>query len=268
MYDNCVFSLFHNMSIFTRLRTLVLNNIESNYLEKLLYQLISVPHLSSLIITSVEHTANRNTIYRQIFHLSALKYCKLSMGECSNSVPLPIPTNEYSSITHLIISNDVYCEQLQSILSYVPQLQRLSCHSLCASSNEQINICSTKLNHLTHVYFKLNYGISFHIFKQLVINIFPTTVQVLRISSSVTYIDGNQWKHMILSHLPNLRIFDIQCNFSVINDADLCTIQKQIDQFQSSFWIERQWFFLEHRYYKSKYIRDVSFYSINLYRYL
>jgi hypothetical protein len=48
---------------------------------------------------------------------------------------------------------------------------------------------------------------------------------------------------MILFHLPNLRICDIQCNFSVINDADLCTIRKQIDQLQSPFWIERQWFF-------------------------
>jgi hypothetical protein len=115
--------------------------------------------------------------------------------------------------------------------------------SFNSRTNKNNQNCSSKLVQLFSC-FIFQYSINLNcIFKQLVINIFPTTVQVLRVSTIVTYIDRNQWKQMILYHLPNLRIFGIQYNFSVINDADLCTIQKQIDQFQSSFWIERQWFF-------------------------
>ena len=42
IYD-LVFSPIHKISKFTRLETLILNNIESNYLENLLHQLTSLP---------------------------------------------------------------------------------------------------------------------------------------------------------------------------------------------------------------------------------
>ncbi|CAF3643583.1 unnamed protein product [Rotaria sordida] len=131
IYDHSAFLLFHKILKFRRLETLILDNIESYCLENLLYQLTSSPFLSSLIITSViDNVINKNTIYRQIFRLPALKYCKLSLKGSVHPDPLPVATNEYSPVEHLIINNTVRCEQLNSLISYVPQLRRLSFYSL------------------------------------------------------------------------------------------------------------------------------------------
>jgi hypothetical protein len=104
-------------------------------------------------------------------------------------------------------------------------------------------------------------------FEQLVINCF-VSVQVLRISANARYTDGNRWKQLIPSHLQNLRILDVQFDFLIGTNDHQLPLDDQFQQFTSSFWIERQWFF-ECRYYRSLYGDGdyASFCSINPYRY-
>ncbi|CAF3731248.1 unnamed protein product [Rotaria sp. Silwood1] len=114
-----------------RLERLVLDKIESKYLTKILDQLFGLLLLFSLIITYNEYVENKTTIYRQILHLPALKYCHLSLGgEWSDNQLLPIATNEYNTIENLIINDSINIEQFCSVLSYILQLRRLSVHSL------------------------------------------------------------------------------------------------------------------------------------------
>ncbi|CAF0939251.1 unnamed protein product [Rotaria sordida] len=123
IYD-LISSSIEILSKFLQLKRLIVDNIESKYLEKLLIQLISLPFLSSLIISSVDNIKNKNVIYHQIFRLPSLKYCKLSLeGYNHNDDPLPLVTNDHSSIEHLIINNCIYLDELNSLVSYVPQLR-------------------------------------------------------------------------------------------------------------------------------------------------
>ena len=58
------------MNSLTQLTTLILNNIESNYIEQIVNHLSSLPVLSSLIIISINTIKNHTNIYYKIFRLS------------------------------------------------------------------------------------------------------------------------------------------------------------------------------------------------------
>jgi hypothetical protein len=266
IYD-FVFSSNYKLSEFYRVETLILHNIDSYYLDNLLDQLSSLSLLSSLVITSVDSVRNKNTIYHQIFRLPALKYCKLSLLGWTASESLPVNTNEYSSIEHLIITNSMYLYQLDSLLSYVPQLRRLSFNLQDDTWHKRTKICPFSLNQLTHVYFKLDY-IKLDIFEQVVMDFF-STVQVLRLTldynADPAYMDANKWKQLIIYHIPNLRIFDVQFDFSANNNDYQLRIETRINQFTFPFWIDRQWFFAHH-FYHSRQGNRARFYSTNRYR--
>jgi hypothetical protein len=268
VYDLISLSIW-KLSEFWRLETLILHNIESEHLEIVLKQLTSLSLLSSLTITSVDNVRNRNPIYRQIFRLPALKYCKLSLKGWASDEPLPIASNEYSSIENFITSNYMCLDEVDSLLSYVPQLRRLSLHSLRETWKKRTKAYQLVLNHLTHISLQLD-SIQFDQFEQMVINIFPT-VQILHLTAQgysvdPAYIDANKWKQLISSHIPNLRIFDLEIDLSASNTDDQLRIETQINQFTSPFWIERQWFFAHH-FYRSIYGNRAIFYSTNPYRY-
>ncbi|CAF4235294.1 unnamed protein product, partial [Rotaria sordida] len=71
-----IFSPIRIVSKFIRLKTLHINNIQSKYVEKLLKYLACLSYLSSLIIIVVDCVENKNKLYRRIFRLPVLKYCK------------------------------------------------------------------------------------------------------------------------------------------------------------------------------------------------
>ena len=251
---NLPLSLTGMLTEFTRLGRLVLDNMSSKDLKAILLQLAALPLLSSLSIIATDSLTyietryvedNRNAIYTQLFRLPALKYCKLSLKVWSGNQPLPIATNEYSPIEHLVIIHKIYLNELASLLSYIPQLRRFDAHSLESSSLTSAEGYPCVLNHLTDVVLKLT--IPFDRFAQLIKDVF-SKIEVLRITiphkTNASYEDNKNWERLILAHLPRLRIFDIrhedwsrQANtYPSLTDAE-------INPFISSFWIERQWFF-------------------------
>jgi hypothetical protein len=66
---NIAFSSLYKLRKFRRLETLILHNVEFEYVENLLNQLLSLSLLSSLVITFGSSVKHRNTIYCQIFRL-------------------------------------------------------------------------------------------------------------------------------------------------------------------------------------------------------
>jgi hypothetical protein len=260
-----IFSPVRIASYFTRLETLIFDNIKSKYLVNILHHLFSLTNLSSLIIIPIDRSQNRNDIYYNIFRLPALKYCKLSLTERFTSNPLPMSTDITSPIEHLVINHCVDLEHLNALLSYVPKLRRLSFY-LHDTSHQRRRICPFSLNQLTHVSFRLDY-IKFDIFEQIVMDFF-STVEVLRLtieySAHPAYMDANKWKQLIIYHIPNLRIFDVEFDISISNNDDQLRIETQINEFRTPFWIDRQWFFA-HQFYQSRHGNRARFYSINRY---
>jgi hypothetical protein len=263
---------FPTMKNLTRLETLIINNIEDDYIKQTVDHLSSLPVLSSLSITSIKSNKIRDDIYQKIFRLPALKYCKMSFEIFSGLSSLSIATNEFSSIEHLVINNEISHNGFDRLLSYVPQLRRLSFDHLNGFRNSQIHKSSTILNYLTDVSLEL-YFANFTDFEQLVKDYFRQ-VQTLRITvysthfngSNTEFLNADRWERLISTHIPNLRIFDFQHKNSVLNfNEKQLAYETLVNKFNSLFWMKREWFF-EYQYYGKRFDNAVVFYSTNPYR--
>ncbi|CAF4947184.1 unnamed protein product, partial [Rotaria sp. Silwood1] len=270
--DSCLF-LLPIMKNLTQLTTLILNNIESNSIEQIVNHLSSLPVLSSLTIISIDTIKNhKNIIYNKIFRLPRLKYCQIliQLLQCSKS--LPVATNEFSNIEHLIINHEISMDQLPILLSYVPQLRRLSIGNLKESKLNRTERSSINLNYLTNVSLKLH-NTNFDDFENLVINYFRQ-IQVLTIAiqyigfygNSTQYLNAGRWEQLISTHMLNLRIFDFQFSYRGLeSNNERQTFETLINKFNSTFWIEHQWFF-DHHYHQITWSNPAVFYSRNPYR--
>jgi hypothetical protein len=92
-------------------------------------------------------------------------------------------------------------------------------------------------------------------------------VEVLHISigNGSTFFDADRWQQLILSHMSHLRIFHIIVYAEVSSDEDINEYIALINQFNSPFWIERQWFF-EHRIDTDLYWHRIVLQSTNTYK--
>ena len=262
-------SLYKRVGEFRRVQTLILDRIDSQYVQNLLDQLISLPFLCSLALSFTSSVTNKIAIYCQIFGLSALKYCKLSFEGWTENQLLPVCTNENRSIEHLVITNATYVDELARLLSYVPQIRHLSLHLSSRSNFEQIQISPNLFSYLTHVSLKITSMKSnrlFELFKDLGRNTEVLRVTVQGYDADETYLDADRWKSVILTHISKLRVFDYLFDHPQCTADDVQRMQPNINQFTSPFWTERQWFFTHHIYQQWSGNR-VMFYSINLYRY-
>ncbi|CAF4192200.1 unnamed protein product, partial [Adineta steineri] len=243
---NIILSPQDNISKLTRLETLILTNISSSYLRNLQY-LINLPNLSSLTIVYKGYTKfDRAKIYHQIFQLPVLKYSNVLLGVDSTPIvsSWSFATNKYSSIERLVIKNHIELDTLYVILSYVPQIRRLSISFLLEPKKKRNITFSVTLNNLTYISLKLQ-SFDFHDFELLAKDLFHN-LQVLRLSTSkeITYLDANRWQNLILSHIPNLTMFDFQyIYFADFEDNMISSYENLIKNFTTPFWTERQWFF-------------------------
>jgi len=260
------------MTNLTRLETLIINNIEGDYIKQTVDYLSSLPVLSSLSITSIKSNKIRDDIYQKIFCLPALKYYKMSIEKFSGLPSLSIATNEFSSIEHLVINNEVSFNQFDRLLSYVSQLRRLSFGHLDGFRNKRIDKSSIILNYLTDISLNL-YSVNFTDFEGLVKDFF-CQVQTLRITvystyfnaSNMDFLNADQWERLILNYIPNLRIFDFQHKRRVSNfNEERLAYETQVNKFNSLFWMKREWFF-EYQYNGKRFDNAVVFYSTNPYR--
>ncbi|CAF5115177.1 unnamed protein product, partial [Rotaria sp. Silwood1] len=113
---------------------------------------------------------------------------------------LPVATNEFSTIEHLIINHDISIDQLPILLSYVPQLRRLSIS----------NLKESKLNRTERV---TNY------FRQ--IQVLTIAIQYVGFyGNSTQYLNADRWEQLISTYMLNLLVFDFQLSYRRLNSND------------------------------------------------
>jgi hypothetical protein len=252
-------STFTIDSSFSRLKALTFDEIKSSNVIPLLTDLASLPCLVYLSITVANCLKFRTDVYRLIFCLPHLKYCKLEFEFSTYCSPLAIANNVHSNIEHLSIIGSCRLDDLSAILSHTPVLRRLSCR-LYEDWRTFTEVPIVPFG-LTHASFEL-FNISFQRFEYF-LRQFSSHIQVLRIKSGNdhTHFNAAHWERLISIHIPYLHIFDIRYQISSYSMHPCDTrCQELLEPFNSAFWLERKWFFA-HRHHRSD-SSNIIFYSI------
>ncbi|CAF1281594.1 unnamed protein product [Rotaria sordida] len=261
-----VFSPPRIITKFVRLETLIFHNIDAKYLHNILNQSIHLPKLHSLVITLADCVQDPNKLFLNILRLPRLKYCKITYQtkKVSRSLEVCFDNCEVSPIEHLVMNCRFPIDSFNRLLCYVPELRHLSIDCLIESNDTDIKLCPILLKHLKYVSLNID-NVLFNGFELLVKNYFHS-IEVLRLTTRMdqTYLNANRWEKLILSSMPNLRIFDFHHDNSVFEDSPV-TYHDLVHQFTSQFWIERQWFFTHQHDWRGR-IESGIFYSTNPYR--
>ncbi|CAF1445618.1 unnamed protein product [Adineta ricciae] len=133
------------------LRQLILCEIQNEFLESVLLDIVSLPKLSSLSI-HVGCGANKPNIYESLFRLPVLKSCKINFREKNPIELLPMSSNLVSPIEDLVIYDHYNLPDIDIILSYVPKLHRLSVAYQCNTNIHPFqSVFAVLFNNETHI---------------------------------------------------------------------------------------------------------------------
>ncbi|CAF4057928.1 unnamed protein product [Rotaria sordida] len=232
--------------IISKIEILRVYDIKSTYIKNILDCLMDLPELYSLTINVIDNIDDVNIFYIKIFGLSKLTFCQVeykTIPTKTNRNYLVIDETIFSPLQQLIINADFPTNSLDILFSYLPQIRRLSIDRLTPSTTKQIK--PIIMPYLKHVTLKLN-NIKFNEFEQIMKNFFEN-IQILSINTNndQDYIQATKWEQLIINHIPDLNIFSlyydgIDNTTSIHNHFQL---NELIENFNSSFWIERKWFF-------------------------
>jgi hypothetical protein len=258
-----VFSPPRLISKFLQLETLILDKINPKYFNNILDYLITLPQLQSLTINPIDCISNSTLFYTRILRLPKLKYCKIEFESKDDLEQLPPATDIFSPIEYLVIQNRFRFQSFNNLLSYLPQLHHLTINYLDGLDFNDIEFYPIVLKHLKYVSLEVDL-VYFNRLEKLIKNLFYY-VEVLRLTTKydVSYLIAYRWEELIVSHMPNLRMFDI--NHDGFRQNSPLSYHNLIKQFNSSFWIEKQWFF-SHQHDSPDELETGIFYSTNPYR--
>ncbi|CAF4162606.1 unnamed protein product [Adineta steineri] len=196
-------SLSEDITRCSQLQTLTLCNIEYGCRETVLAAAAYLPNLSSLSIC-VSSQSDKITIYKLIFQLPILKYCKMTFqdqGRDSLKL-LPIPINSSSIIERLVISDNYDFCDIDTILSYVPRIRYLSVRSQNLLVMRDILGCLVIFNDLTHMSIITN--CLSPISTEEFVKKHSHRINVLHVSSGWNSTCTQTWENSILSYIPYL----------------------------------------------------------------
>ncbi|CAF4243428.1 unnamed protein product, partial [Adineta steineri] len=232
-------------SLFTRLESLALRNIEPTILTSIQSNLTGLSRLFSLTVDTYHTSNNLSEVYRLIFMLPKLKYVKYSADGCATVISLPFATNEQSSsIEYFRIDHFCIINQLCTLTSYTPQVCHLKVSELF--ENDPINEIILRISLINLTYISIGQcTITFDKF-EMFIKQTECNLEVLRIITyiyDINYFDNNRWEQLISGCLPKLKEFYLEY-FQDIDPESGCSIDYEPSQrFTSLFWIKRKWVF-------------------------
>jgi hypothetical protein len=147
-----------------------------------------------------------------------------------------------STIEYFVIDYPCNSQDLSNIISYTSHLSRLNViQALQIKKNFPIITPMTILN-LTDLSIHLS-SVSFDQLEILLSKI-NTNLKILRLdimSDDQTYANAHRWERFILHYFPELEKFYLKY-FDFVYDALPTRIYPEpVNQFFSSFWLERQW---------------------------
>ncbi|CAF5009275.1 unnamed protein product, partial [Rotaria sp. Silwood1] len=241
-----------NLDQFTSLKVLTLFRIElhqkiDEFFSFGIQQLQHLIHLKFVdCCLNSDDVKKATQMMNQIWSLPKLIYCYWDVKP-NGDVYFVLPTVISSSLQHLYIRNPEWTsKQLTHLMMKTPYLQYFSTTFIDFTSNfdnDNENKTLPSLGNLPMKKLKLNNVWSRNILVNL-LYMMPN-LYYLNIRAWTFYINGHEWKEIIVKYLPNLKIFRLNILFNLNNN--ITNVKKQInkllDAYRSPFWIEEhQWF--------------------------
>jgi hypothetical protein len=231
---------------FNRLESLDIDSTKPTIIYSLLSKLINLPNLFSLTINTYNTIKDLNTIYQLIFNLPKLRSINISAHEYKTTamnVSLPMATrNESSSIEHLIINHPFTFMELSAITSYTPHLRRLNIINESKMKSNSKMFSPINLSNVTYISLLMS-DIKFEKFEKFISKI-SSKLKYLSLdglSNDKTYLNAKRLEQLILQYFPQLEKFHLEYNIWFVNDSTSEMYIDKLNEFFSSFWIERQW---------------------------
>lgn len=250
---------------FTCLTQLSLTFYDKISLQTVFNQLRSLNQLLSLTVKAKGKCRNYHNSYYHRFGSLSTNYHRVTNEHNFMAKPCNFPPTELKSIKYLVLDYPISLDEINTVLSAVPEVRHLSLQDLGDSSREQTKLQPIRLNHLKHLCLKLHI-ISFHQFQSLIENLCKQVENLsVTVKGESAYLDGNRWKELISFHMPYIRVLDIFVSCSLYQYERLFGSKNSIDQFHDFFWSERKWYF-EHFVIEDNREKYIILYSTNPYR--
>jgi hypothetical protein len=216
------FTSFSINSSFIRLESLELDSLNIESVISILTNLILLPRLFSLTISFYGFVEKDYVIYQLIIRLPVLKFVKLLFGDSGGRLPFLLAISKHqqsNTIEHLVVDTLCSPARIFTVLSYTPQLRRLSADWIAFNENLPIEQLIIPLN-LTHISLS-HWYLSFDKFESF-ISIIGSQLESLRISidDDTEWLYAHRWQQLILRYMPHVRTFNFDYMGSMIKDAN------------------------------------------------
>ncbi|CAF1271458.1 unnamed protein product [Rotaria sordida] len=239
---NLFFSYTSSVNQFIRLRSFSVTSFSFHgSLMKILdrcHYLYNLTHLNFHFYAIPQNKSNFQSIVDNIWSLPKLIQCNFHL--CTKrKIFFTIPKKISLSIKNVCIyKNELKLNEINQLFDVTPCLKSLSVSIDFSFNFGYMPFTVLSLFHLNlHVYNEPDTLIMK--FLQSMPNLYH-----LKINLRNSLIDGYQWKQIISNYLPNLKIFRLEMEGSLIFDQNIQELADElIKSFQTSFWInEHQWF--------------------------
>ncbi|CAF1577281.1 unnamed protein product [Rotaria sp. Silwood1] len=241
LQDSYFFSQLLSNSSFDHLECILVKVVQSDILIPILFNLSYLSCLFALTIEAWCIKEKINDIYRLIFVLRKLKYYRMFCFNDDHLITLSLATNnQCSPLERLIINHRCSLNELESLIPYTLELRQLTSHQ--TDSNITMLQSITLIN-LMFIYLHMC-KISFYELKTFLVNI-SSALKILSIhcSENIFFLDAHRWEQFISYYYPQLEKFYFTYYDLTDNDNQYEIYPGQINQFSSTFWIERKWIF-------------------------
>ncbi|CAF3806066.1 unnamed protein product [Rotaria sp. Silwood1] len=240
------FSYIPSLHRFTQLQSLTLSNIHSydtvvQFLNECHY-LYNLIHLTFYFYSFLTSSVDLQLIIDKIWSLPKLTYCHFDV-RIERQPNFCLPTIISSSLKYLYLPHSkLQWNQVNRLFHYVPELKHLSILNEPSVVDNYILLPPPGLIKLNFYCPDKSIISKLDILLQNMSNLY-----YLHIRLKHSLINGYKWEQIIRIHLPKLKIFRLRMNKAFFNNPNI-QLQRQVDKlinsFRSSFWInERQWFF-------------------------
>ena len=218
-----------------------LDCIKSDAVPLLLTYLPTLSHLQSLNISVAEILLDYTNFYQTFFTLPELKYCRFENnndGDGKTTVLLPMAKqNQFSSIQSMFIRHFCSFDEVETIVSYMPQLRSL--YILERFNYERLS--PLNLANLTSLTIGL-YNFTFDELK-IYLSKIQSQLEVLHVNNrteDLTYMNAKKWEEYLVENLSQLKKFSLSNIINFVYGEDGLLEMIESNQFTSSFWIERK----------------------------